>query len=193
MATLLTRSDIIEGLRALIAELHADRQIACIRLVGGAALALRYFDRRTTQDLDALYVQPGDDAAVAGAAARVARERGWGLDWLNFAVEQTGSLPQWGRTVEWETMYDHEGIVIQVASKETLLAMKLRANRPGRDTDDIRQLLALCEIADLDGAEGLYEEFYPGESLTDRAIRIVTSIFDQGLPVAAPPPGPLEL
>lgn len=40
--------------------------------------------------------------------------------------------------------------------------MKLRANRPGRDTRDIRMLLSLCEVTTLDEAEGFYEEFYPG-------------------------------
>lgn len=39
-----------------------------------------------------------------------------------------------GREVEWEAIFDEDGIVIEVAAKEALLAMKLRANRPGRDT-----------------------------------------------------------
>jgi hypothetical protein len=58
--------------------------------------------------------------------------------------------------VEWETIYDKDGIVIHVASKEAMLAMKLRANRPGRDTRDIRPLLALCDIRTLEDAEELY-------------------------------------
>lgn len=33
--------------------------------------------------------------------------------------------------------------------------MKLRANRPGRDVDDIRQLLALCSLATLAEVEAL--------------------------------------
>lgn len=49
MGTVLDRRDIIDGLRDLIAELHAAGEVAGIRLVGGAALALRYFDRGTTQ------------------------------------------------------------------------------------------------------------------------------------------------
>ena len=52
MATTLDRDDIIAGLRELIAELRADSEVAGIRLVGGAALSLRYFDRGSTQDLN---------------------------------------------------------------------------------------------------------------------------------------------
>lgn len=60
MATTLDRDDIITGLRELIAELRAEGEVAGIRLVGGAALSLRYFDRGTTQDLDSLHYVGGD-------------------------------------------------------------------------------------------------------------------------------------
>lgn len=194
MATVLNREDIVDGLRELIAELRTAGEVAGIRLVGGAALALRYFDRGTTQDLDALHVQPGTDEAVADAAARVADQRGWNPAWLNFAVEQADALPTLGRrAVEWETIYDRDGIVIQVAAKEAMLAMKLRANRPGRDTNDIRQLLRLCAITTLDEAEELYEDLYPGDQLTDRAAGMVTTILDAGLPDEVPPPGPIDI
>lgn len=71
--------------------------------------------------------------------------------------------------------------------------MKLRANRPGRDTDDIRQLLVLCDVSTLAEAEALYEDFYPGDGLTDRAVAMVTRIFELGLPAPADAPGPVDL
>lgn len=61
MATSLDRSDIIGALRELISELRSAGEVAGIRIVGGAALALLYFDRGTTQDLDSLHIQPGSD------------------------------------------------------------------------------------------------------------------------------------
>lgn len=185
--TALDRDETITGLRDLVAELRAAGEIAGIRLVGGAALALRYFDRGTTQDLDALHVHPGTDKAVAAAAERVANRHGWDLHWLNFEVTNANAIPSLGRVVEWEAIYDKDGIAIQVASKEAMLAMKLRANRSGRDTRDIRLLLAL------EDAEELYEEFYPGDLLTERAERMVTAIVE-GEPTPAPPsPGPIEI
>tara|TARA_R110002020_G_scaffold475905_3_gene714190 strand:- start:122634 stop:123215 length:582 start_codon:yes stop_codon:yes gene_type:complete len=180
VATTLDRDDIITGLRELIAELRAEGEVAGIRLVGGAALSLRYFDRGTTQDLDSLHVRPGSDAAVASAAARVAQRHDWDPTWLNFEVTKADALPALGRAVEWDTIYDRDDIVIQVASKEALLAMKLRANRPGRDTRDIRLLLSLCEISSLDDADELYEDFYPGDSLDPRAVSMVTAILADG-------------
>lgn len=71
--------------------------------------------------------------------------------------------------------------------------MKLRANRPGRDTNDIRQLLSLCGIATLEAAEGLYEDYYPGDGLSDRAVGMVERILDGGLPEHVPSPGPIDL
>ena len=191
--TLFAREDLIDALRELIAELQSEHETAGIRLVGGAALALRYFDRPSTQDLDALYVRPGTDEAVTRAADRIADRRGWDHGWLNFEVTNTGAEPLYGRSVEWNTIHDDDGIVIQIASPETLLAMKLRANRPGRDTDDIRQLLAICDIHTVEEADDFYAAFYPGEALTDRAWRMVTAILEAG-PLAKPsPPKPIEL
>lgn len=194
MATSLGRSDIIGALRELISELRSAGEVAGIRIVGGAALALLYFERETTQDLDSLHIQPGSDEAVAAAATRVAVQHGWDPLWLNFAVERADAIPTFGRrAVEWETVFDADGIVIQVAAKEALLAMKLRANRPGRDTNDIRQLLALCEINTLADAEDLYEDFYPGDSLTDRAVGMVERILAAGLPSSVASPAPFVL
>lgn len=191
--TALDRNAIIIGLRDLVAELRDAGEVAGIRLVGGAALALRYFDRGTTQDLDVLHVRPGSDDAVAAAAERVALKHGWDAKWLNFEVTKADAVPTLGRVVEWETIYDEDGIVIQVASKQGMLAMKLRANRPGRDTRDIRLLLALCQVHTLEDAEKLYEEFYPGDVLVPRAEKIVNAILN-GEPTPAPPsPGPINI
>lgn len=110
VATTLDRDDIIAGLRELIAELRADGEVAGIRLVGGAALSLRYFDRGSTQDLDSLHVRPGSNAAVAAAAARVAQRHDWDPTWLNFEVTKADALPTLGRTAEWETIYDGDEV-----------------------------------------------------------------------------------
>ncbi|MCS5732890.1 hypothetical protein [Herbiconiux daphne] len=119
---------------------------------------------------------------MAAAAARVAERHDWDQAWLNFEVTGADALPTLGREVEWETIYDQDGILIQVASKEALLAMKLRANRPGRDTGDIRRPLGLCHVHTLEACEDFYEEFYPGDSLAPRAVSIVAAILAEGPP-----------
>lgn len=191
--TLLDRDDLVGALRELVAELHAEGEAVGLQIVGGAALALRHYQRRSTVDLDALHVRPGSDDSVAAAADRIATRRGWDAGWLNFGVTATGGEPIFGRPSTWETIHDDGLVIIQVASAETLLAMKLRANRPGRDTDDIRQLLALCDIQSVEAADEFFTEFYPGDALSNRAWKMVTAILEAG-PLAKPDaPAPVDL
>lgn len=193
--TLLTRDDVIAGLRDLIDELHRAEETATIRIVGGSALALRHFSHRMmSRDVDALRLLTGSETAVLEAVARIADRRGWSHDWFNFEVASADAEPTMGsRHIEWETVYDTRGVVVQIADASSMLAMKLRANRPGRDTDDIRQLLAICEITTVEEADDFYSEFYPGDALSDRAWEMVSRILAGGpLPSPRTPP-PLDL
>jgi len=178
MTTLFTRDDLIDGLRDLVRELRVAGQPTGLRVIGGCALALRHYERQTTVDIDALRLNPGDEATVSLAVQRIAERRGWQRDWLNF--EPANLAPEYGRAVQWEPIYNDGMIAIEVAPADALLAMKLRANRPGRDTDDIRKLLAICEIETVEAADELYSEFFPGDSLTDRAWGMVERILAEG-------------
>jgi hypothetical protein len=183
----LDRDDLIRGINAVTAKLRAAGQPAGIRIVGGVALALRYFDRRTTADVDA-HLQP--EQPILKAAAEVADEHGWPQDWLN--SNATMFLPSYGAGPEWEVVYANEDITVEVASPRALLAMKLNASRPGRDVQDIANLLAICDIRDLNAAEEVLNDFYPGDGLPDKALRLLEPIFKQGLPaIPASPPPPL--
>ena len=189
---LLDRDDLIDGLREIVAELHAAGEPVGLRIVGGGALALRHFDRRTTVDIDAVQVSPGDEGLVVAAAERIAERRGWQLDWLNFKAAQLA--PWWGRDIRWETIHHDDLVTIEVAPADALLAMKLKASRPGRDTDDIRQLLAVCGIHSVEAADALFTQFFPGDSLTDRAWRMVECILAAGplTPPVTPPAADLQ-
>jgi hypothetical protein len=167
------------GLRQFVAKLRSTDAQSGLRIVGGAALALRYFDRESTVDVDAHPI--GDADRVLAVAREVAEENGWPDDWLN--NQAAGFIPEYGSTpVVWETLYDDGHVVIQVASAEAMLAMKLRANRPGRDDTDIAKLMVLCSISSLAEAEELYETYYSAEALPDRAVAMVSKILAIGLP-----------
>jgi hypothetical protein len=175
------------GLRQLVAKLRAAGSGRTgLRIVGGAALALRYFERESTVDIDAHPI--GDADHVLAAGRLVAQENGWPDDWLNNLA--AGFIPEYGTTpVAWETLYDAGDVVIQVASAEAMLAMKLKANRPGRDDADIAKLMVLCNISTVAEAEELYESYYSQEMLPDRAVKMVMQILTIGLPPApAQPP-----
>ncbi|WP_368496592.1 DUF6036 family nucleotidyltransferase [Herbiconiux sp. A18JL235] len=172
---MLDRSDLIDGLRDVVSRLRERGEPCGIRIVGGAALSLRYFERRTTEDIDAK-IHPSD--ATFAVAEAIARERGWPNDWLNDNASQFVPIVR----DEWEPLYDDGRIGVWVASAPMLLAMKLRASRPGRDDDDIAKLLVICGIGDLASAERHFEEFYPGEVLSDRALVVLGVILGEGLP-----------
>jgi hypothetical protein len=59
---------------------------------------------------------------------------------------------------------------VVVADERTLLAMKMRASRGGRDEADIQFLLDKCQITSVDDALSLYEEYFPEDELSPRAI-----------------------
>ena len=180
----LDRDDLIDALRELIQEAHIEGLTGVtIRIVGGAALRLAHFDRDTTVDIDA-QLAPLDQ--LQPIIDRMATSRGWPADWLNNNAAMF--LPSWGRGVDWQTVFDDGGVSIAVAPTDALLAMKLLASRPGRDTPDITKLLALNEITSVEAAGELFEAFYPGDALPEKAIRLLNKIFEIGLPSKPPAP-----
>lgn len=178
MSGTLSRDDIIDGLRELISRLHEEGKTATIQIVGGAAIALTVDgDRPATTDVDG-WVAPLDD--VQAVAARIAEERNWPRDWVNDKARIF--LPDgMGRGAEWITLHDRDGILIEAASPEMLLAMKLRAfeRRGPRDAADVALLLAVLRIETADQAEELLDEFFPAEGLRpatyDRVAKLLES------------------
>ena len=174
----LDRDDLIDGLREVVRQTHLRgiRGVS-IRIVGGAALRLAYFERATTADIDAQIEPIGQ---ITPIIEQIALDRGWPSDWLN--NEAVGFIPAWGQTVDWEPIFDDEHVSISIAPIDALLAMKLNAARPGRDTDDIAQLLALNDMKTADEAEDLFERYYPGDALPNRTLELLDRLFALGLP-----------
>jgi hypothetical protein len=188
--TLFDRDLLEAGLRQLVARLQDSGVRSGIRIVGGAALALRYFDRESTVDIDAHFI--GSPETVERAAIEIARANGWPEDWLN--NKAAGFIPEFGvQPVAWTTLHDDGEVVVEVASPEALLAMKLKANRPGRDDADAAKLMAICGVTTLGEAEDLYEAHYSGEVIPDRGIRMVEMILRVGVPDVPHAPPELDL
>lgn len=182
----LGREDLIRGINAVIMKLRDSGESAGIRIVGGAALALRYFDRKSTSDIDALLhpVEP-----ILRAALEVANEQGWPDDWLNSNASMF--VPSFSVALEWEVLFEDEYVTVLVASPEALLAMKIYASRPGRDELDIANLLSICGIRSVEEAEELMDKYYIGDAMSERALELLESIFVSGLPqVPKTPPTP---
>ena len=77
-----------------------------------------------------------------------------------------------------------------MTTPEVMLVMKLAASRTGRDDQDIANLLAITGFTTLVELEELYEEYFPGDVLPQKALRMINSIFESGLPEVPETPLP---
>ncbi|MGI8536897.1 MAG: DUF6036 family nucleotidyltransferase [Mycobacteriales bacterium] len=142
------RAEILAALTALGEQLQRDGVVADLYVVGGAAIALAYDDRRSTRDIDAVFVPK---ILVYQAAARVAADRGLPVGWLNDAVKGFLLGPDRFPT----EILDLPGLRVEVASAQTVLVMKCLAHRVGEDDDDLRllaghlRLQGAAEVLDL--------------------------------------------
>lgn len=153
----LTPDELKDAVEELVDELVAQGVPARLTIYGGAALALVHYQRAATGDVDASFFPPEE---VMAAAESVASRLGLRSDWLNDTATQF--LPPTGEDAA-EVLIHRSGVTVRVAAAELLLAMKLRASRPGRDGDDIAVLVRACDVRTVDDAEAIMAEIYLGE------------------------------
>ena len=122
--------DLLTDLGGRLAERGIDGEMY---VVGGAAIALAFDERRSTRDIDAVF-EP--KTVIYELAARLAEERGLPDGWLNDAVKGflTGADP------EAPLVLEVDGLRVSTASPRILLAMKVLSHRVGEDEEDVRLL-----------------------------------------------------
>jgi len=147
----------VEELIGLLQErLRARAVVGGIRVVGGAAMALRFRDDpdvRVTTDIDAVF-HPRPD--VDDVIAEIALERDLPRDWLNAAA---------GAWVARRPPHPPQAdFAVEVATIEELIAMKLAAARE----QDLHDLVILVRHAGIERESELVEiayDYYGEESL----------------------------
>ena len=164
------RDEIIAALTALAAELDRVGVSAEMYVVGGAAIALAFDERRSTRDIDAVF-EPKN--VVYEAAAVVAEHLGLPGGWLNDAVK--GFLE--GEDPAAAPVLDLPGLRCLTASPQTLLALKVLAHRVGEDEDDLRLLAAELGLEGADQVLAIAEKTY-GDRLDPAARFFVEQVFD---------------
>lgn len=164
------REEIVAALTELAAELRRGGTSADMYVVGGAAIALAYDERRATRDIDAVF-EP--KSAVYEAAAIVAEQRGLPAGWLNDAVK--GFLA--GDDPAATPVLDLPGLRCLAASPRTLLALKVLAHRVGEDEEDVRLLAGQLGLEGADQVLAVAEETF-GDRLDVAARFFVEEIFD---------------
>lgn len=165
----MNRDEIIAALTELAAELQRRGASADMYVVGGAAIALAYDERRATRDIDAVF-EP--KSVVYDAAAAVAAERGLPAGWLNDAVK--GFLA--GDDPDAAPVLDLPGLRCLAASPRTLLALKVLAHRVGEDEDDVRLLAGHLGLAQAEQVLAVAEETF-GDRLDPAARFFVEELF----------------
>ena len=143
--------------RELSRELQWRRVRARVYVIGGAAMALGFDDRRHTMDVDAL-IKEGHGPVVE-AVRRIGRRRGWPDAWLN--EEAVSAMPR-GRDGRARTVYGDRNLVVTAASAEHLLAMKVRAARH-KDEEDIAFLARHLGLSSAREVFDLHDEVFPDD------------------------------
>jgi hypothetical protein len=160
----LTRKDILRGFGKLDAMAREADKVIELAVYGGAALALSFDMRVSTRDVDAVVRGAPDFARKC--AAKVARDEGWPMDWLNDGVKGFLSASEQMRLMRDFSAAHGKGLRVLVPSPEYLFAMKCMAMRPegidgSHDISDIEALAGIAGIADAKSALELVESFYP--------------------------------
>lgn len=163
------RGEIIDALTALAAELERRGVSAEMYVVGGAAIALAFDERRATRDIDAIF-EP--KSVVYEAAGTVAEERDLPAGWLNDAVKGflTGDDPAAAPVL------DLPGLRCLAASAQTLLALKVLAHRVGEDEADLRLLANELGLQKVEEVLAIAERTY-GDRLDPAARFFVEQVF----------------
>lgn len=133
------RPQILELLEALAARLEARSIRGEIYVVGGAAIALAYDQRRSTHGIDAVF-EP--KMVIYEEAGTLARERSLAEGWLNDAVKGFLRGPDDDATV----VLDRPGLSVATASPRMLIALKVAAHRTGEDDDDVKLLASVLGL-----------------------------------------------
>lgn len=173
------RDEIVRMLTALAAELERVGVSAEMYVVGGAAIALAFDERRATRDIDAVF-EP--KATVYEAAATVAAQHDLPPGWLNDAVK--GFLV--GPDPDAAPILDLPGLRCLVASPATLLALKVLAHRVGEDEDDVRLLAAELGLGAAGEVLAVAERTF-GDRLDPAARFFVEQLFDRAYRPIEPP------
>ncbi len=163
------RQQIIEALTSLGALLDSRGLCGEMYVVGGAAIALAFDERRSTRDVDAVF-EPKME--VYAAASEVAERLGLPPGWLNDAVK--GFLA--GDDPAASSVLDVPGLRCLAASPRVLLALKVLAHRIGEDEGDVRLLAGALELNDAEEVLAVATEVF-GDRLDPAARFFVEELF----------------
>ena len=170
---LLDRAALRELLQELGDRLGRRGVRANIYVVGGAAMALQFDDRRATRDIDSVVISGhGPLMDEVRAMARLYDLPG---TWLN---EQASMYVSGVRDAARSVIFEHPNLSVAAASPKHLLAMKVMAARAS-DVPDLRTLLGILQVCSLAEVLRIVSQVFPGTPVSDRARLILEDLIDE--------------
>jgi len=163
------REEIVEALTSLGAVLDSRGLRGEMYVVGGAAIALAFDERRSTRDVDAIF-EPKME--IYAAASEVAERLGLPPGWLNDAVK--GFLAS--DDPHASPVLDVPGLRCLAASPRVLLALKVLAHRIGEDEGDVRLLARALGLTSAEEVLAVATEVF-GDRLDTPARFFVEELF----------------
>lgn len=165
------RRQILDALTALGRTLLDRGLTGDIYVVGGAAIALAYDERRATKDIDAVFAPKNE---IYRAAVDVGEQFDLPEGWLNDAVKGFLLGPDRFRT----EIIELPGLRCEVASAETVLVLKCLAHRVGEDDADVRLLAEKAGLSDADSVLELVERVAGARYLTPSVQVFVQAVME---------------
>jgi hypothetical protein len=155
------------GRAAIVANARLD-----IAVYGGSALMLASNFRFGTEDVDIAELGEEWPGWLKDVVGEIAVRNGWSEEWLNDGVTfHLSSLAVPSRDLiafgTFPYRGERTGITVFVPTARYMLALKLKALRVSdfgkgsKDIDDVRNLLAVLGITEIEPAIGILTEFFP--------------------------------
>jgi hypothetical protein len=178
---MLSKDDILKGLRKLDQKARNEGIIVELALYGGAALVLAFDMRQATRDVDAIFSHP---FTVRQWVKEISEEENWPNDWLNDGVKGFVSATESMRDLDEFDGGEQGGLRVTLPTAEYLFAMKCMAMRPegidgSHDISDIQMLADVAAIKDAAEAIDLVESFYPAARIPAKVRFGIEEIMDR--------------
>lgn len=169
---LLDQKTLRRAFELLATGLKRRRVVGEVHIFGGAAMVLAFNSRESTRDVDAVFAP---DTQVLEAAHEVAVEMRLPKSWLN---NQASSYVS-GVAGRGTPVFDHPNLRVMITPTEHLLAMKVRAARSVRDTDDIRILLRELKLTKVAQVKKIVEKYFADEPLSARSLALINEVLGE--------------
>jgi hypothetical protein len=163
-----------------------------IAVYGGSALMLASNFRFRTEDVDIAELGQPWPEWLADVVGKVSAQNGWSAEWLNDGVTfHLSTLAVSARDLvsfgTFPRRSEKTGITVFVPTARYMLALKLKALRVSdfpkgsKDIDDVRNLLGVVGVTDVEPAIEILTEFFPRSGAdADKQRFVLKNILSKG-------------